>query len=187
MRTIVYKYDIPDPLRPIPQNKDNWGPSGHLIPFTPVPVSAEQIVGRMIDDISPHIGTYGMGGPGFFGLRLGPEWLVIAIWGAGEWIEARGRYLEDLDYREYGRSSPWLPGHGEPANGELEKHIVGQKVRSIEVRRVSLRIVLDNEFDLTIEESPDRRPLSGGAKMKFTEDDDLRKAVFLAPTDEIWV
>jgi hypothetical protein len=182
MKTIVYKYEIPDPLRPIPQNEHSWGPSGHLIPFTPIPVSAEQIVGRVIDEISAHVGTYGMGGPGFFGLRLGAEWLVIAVWGAAEWMAARERCLEDIDHQEYGRPSPCLP-----SDGELEKHVAGQKIRSIEVRRASLCIILDNEFDLTIEESPDRRPMQGSAKKKFTEDDDLRKAVFFAPTTEIWV
>src|SRR5208337_1947994 len=143
---------------------------------------AEQVVGRTVDEICKHVGTYGMGGPGFFGLRLGSEWLVNAIWGAGEWITAQGRCLADSFHQNYGRPSPWLS-----SDGELDTHMVGQKVRSIDVQRHSVRIVLENEFDLTIEESPDGRPLLEGVKKprRFTDDDDLRRAVFLAPTIEI--
>lgn len=184
MTTIIYEYEIPDPRFPVREDERGLGPSGQLVPFIPGPVAAEQVVGRVIDEISPNVGTYGMGGPGFFGLRLGSEWLVIAVWGAAEWMAARERCLGDIFHRDYRRQTPWLP-----SDGELEKHVIGQRVKSIEVRRDSLSIVLYNGFDLTIEESPDSRPILEGAKQprKFTADDDLRKAVFLAPTAEIWV
>ncbi len=126
-----------------------------------------------------------MGGPGFFGLRLGAEWLVVAIWGAGDWMTAQARCVQDMAYEDYGRPRPWLVDD----DTELSAHVVGQRVRSIDVQRHSLRIVLANAFDFTIEEAPDRRPLFEGNKQprRFNDDDDLRRAVFLAPTAEVWV
>jgi len=185
MTTIIYEYEIPDPARPIPEDERGLlGPTGHLIPFIPSPIFSGHVAGRIIGEICSHVGTYGMGGPGFFGLRLDSEWLVIAIWGAAEWMTAQGRCLGDTFHQKYGRTSPWLAG-----DGELDKHVAGQRIRSIEVQRHSLCIVLDNAFDLTIEESSSHRPLLEGVKKPrtFAEHDDLRRAVFLAPTAEIWV
>lgn len=182
--SVIYDYDIPDLDQPIPDNAP-WGPSGRLRPFVPPPISAEQVIGRTVEEICPNVGTYGMGGPGFFGLRLGSEWLVIPVWGAGEWMTARGRCVRNAFHHQYGHPRPWLGG----GSDELSVQLVGQRVRSIDVRRHSLRIVFENGFDLTIEGGSDHRPMFEGTKEPrlFTDNDDLRKAVFLAPTDEIWV
>jgi hypothetical protein len=185
MASVIYKYEIPDPDQPIPDTGRGLGPSGRLQPFAPPPISAEQVIGRTVDEIRPYVGTYGMGGPGFFGLRLGSEWLVIAVWGASEWMVAQGRCVGDLFHAEYARPRPWLTNESD----ELSRQLVGQRIRAIDVRRHSLRIIFENEIDLTIEETCDHRPLFGGTTKprQFTDDDDLRRAVFLAPTVEIWV
>ena len=82
--SLIRGYEIPDPTKPIPEeDRGMVGPSGELIPFEPILLEASDVVGRTVDEIVPHVGTYGMGGPGFFGIRLGNEWLTIAIWGAG--------------------------------------------------------------------------------------------------------
>lgn len=184
--TVYYEFEIPDPSRPLSEDESGYlGPSGELIPFVPSLISTEQIKGSVIDEFSSHVGTYGMGGPGFFGLRLGNEWLVISIWGAAEWMVSQGRCIEDTFYDAYARSMPWLPNDKD----DFERQVVGQCVRSIDVQQHSLSILLENGFDLTIEISAERRPQLEGAKKPraFATDDDLRKAVFLAPTNEIWV
>jgi hypothetical protein len=183
MAHVICEYEIPDRDQPIPVNERGLGPSGRLRPFAPPPISAEAVIGRTVEEICPYVGTYGMGGPGFFGLRLGLEWLVIAVWGAGEWMVSQGRCVEDSFHDN--RPRPWLAGESD----ELSVELVGQRIRSINVRRHSLRIVFENEVDLTIEETSDHRPLFEGTKepRQFTDDDDLRRAVFLAPTIEIWV
>ena len=192
MAHVVYDYEIPDLDQPIPVNERGLGPSGRLQPFTPPPLSADQVIGRTVEEICSGVGTYGMGGPGFFGLRLGSEWLVIAVWGAGEWMQSQGRCVQDSFHDNYGRPRPWLADWVVGKTDELSAHLVGQKIRSIDVRRHSLRLVLENEVDLTIEEASDHRPLFEGIDgtkkpRQFTDDDDLRRAVFLAPTIEIWV
>src|SRR5215470_10539516 len=203
MAHCYYDYEIPDRNQPIPANERGLGPSGRLQLFAPPPISAEQVIGRTVDEICPHAGTYGTGGPGFFGLRLGSEWLVIAVSGAGEWMVSQGRCVGDSFHDNYGRPRPWIadwlaapqigagrtPQESPGESDELSAQLVGQRIRSIDVRRHSLRIVFENEVDLTIEETSDRRPLFEGIKeaRQFTDDDDLRRAVFLAPTIEIWV
>src|SRR5215471_367815 len=191
MGHVIYDYEIPVD-RPLPKSERGLRPSGRLRPFAPPPISAEEVIGRTVGKICPYVGTYGMGGAGFFGLRLGSEWLVIAVCGAGEWMVSQGRCVEDSFHDNYGRPRPWIADWLADESDELSAQLIGQRVRSIDVRRHSLRIVFKNEVDLTIEETSDHRPLFEGIDgtkkpRQFTDDDDLRRAVFLAPTIEIWV
>jgi len=192
MAHVIHDYEIPDLDQPIPANERGLGPSGRLQPFVPLPLSAEQVIGRTVEEICPSVGTYGTGSPGFFGLRLGSEWLVVAVSLAGEWMVSQGRCVEDSYHDNYGRPRPWLADWLADESDELSAQLVGQRIRSIDVRHHSLRIVFENEVDLTIEETSDHRPLFEGIDgtkrlRQFADDDDLRRAVFLAPTIEIWV
>jgi hypothetical protein len=126
-----------------------------------------------------------MGGPGFFGLRLGEEWLVVAIWGASEWIVADGVLIQDYFFADYGRPKPWITDEVD----NLSPNLVGTKIESLELHQRSMRISFSNGMLLEIGEAAEGRPLLEGNKQPraFLEDDDLRKAVFLSPTTEIWV
>lgn len=183
MATLHYTFEIPDPSRPIADS--GIGPSGELIPFVPEPLDAASVVGRRIDDVSCSVGTYGMGGAGFFGLRLGSEWLVIAIWGAGAWMMAEGRLVEDIFFDTRGRARPWMDESGD----ELLLRVARRTISGIQVERDAMRITLDDGFCLYIESDASSRPIFEGNKTPraFGPDDDLRRAVFLSPTDELWV
>lgn len=143
------------------------------------------MIDRKIDKVLTYVGTYGMGGPGFFGLRLGEEWLVIAIWGAGEWIRIDGEFVEDHFFETSERPKPWI------SDGEdrLSSKLVGAEISSLKIHRYSMKIGFSNGMSLTIDEAPEDRPILEGSKegRRFLEADDLRQAVFLAPTAEIWV
>ena len=65
----------------------------------------DRISGRIVLEWSCTLGDYGMGGPGFFGLKLSAlepfpqEWLVLTLWSActwlmldGDWVDAHPRY-----------------------------------------------------------------------------------------------
>ena len=58
----------------------------------------QNLIGRRVLAWTVHGGTYGMGGPGFFGLELDhpvEEWLILKLWSSGHWIKVNGeRYLE---------------------------------------------------------------------------------------------
>jgi len=148
MKKLIYEYEIPDPNRPFKESERGlMGPSGELVPFTPDRLTDRDVIGRRIDHLSTHVGTYGMGGPGFFGLRLGTEWLVIALWGEAEWISVEGRFINDTFYDSYHRPKPWITADED----ELTDRGVGQKITSIEIRPHSLMIVLTNGLDMIIE------------------------------------
>jgi hypothetical protein len=126
-----------------------------------------------------------MGGPGFCALLLGQEWLVIALWGAAAWMTCEGRLIEDLFHDAANRPKPWL------ANGidEFQQHIVGRAIDSIEIAPKSLRIGIAGGADLTISADPATRPVfaGNGQPREFARKDDLRSAVFLSPTIELWI
>lgn len=184
MSSLRYEFQIPDPSRPLPGDLPPWGPHCELIHFRPAPLTPERVVGRRVDEVCRHVGTYGMGGPGFFGLRLGDEWLVVAIWGADSWIEADGRIVANSHWDIQGTPRPWITRQGDELTGRL----VGQSVTSLHLAKRSLAIGV-GEVTLTVGESPAGRPIFPGNKQPraFEDDDDLRRAVFLSPTAEIWV
>ncbi len=184
MTTIITKFELPAGA-PIPEEERGLGPSAEMVDFEPQPLRAADVVGRVIDEITACAGTYGMGGPGFFGLRLGEEWLMIAIWGAGDWLQVDGRRVQDLYYAANGTPKPWLSS----ASDELSPQLVGRTIGSVDISRTAMKIVLDNGMAMTIEEDSGSRPLLEGSKepRAFAPDDDLRSAVFLSPTTELWV
>ncbi|MEP6776769.1 MAG: hypothetical protein ABJA50_14335 [Chloroflexota bacterium] len=63
-------------------------------------VGLDRIIGRSVTEWSANLGSYGMGGPGFFGLRLSAareypeEWLVLRVWGACCWLLLDGKWIE---------------------------------------------------------------------------------------------
>lgn len=60
------------------------------VPLNIEEFGAENFNGSRVADVCTCCGTYGMGGPGFFGLKLqgdyGTRWLTYCIWSAGEHI-----------------------------------------------------------------------------------------------------
>ncbi|MGB7321892.1 MAG: hypothetical protein WBC95_10810 [Albidovulum sp.] len=183
--SLIRGFEIPDPARPIAEVDRGLGPSGELIPFEPSRLQASQIVGRRVDEIVPYVGTYGMGGPGFFGIRLGNEWLTIAIWGASEWITVDGLLVQDMRFGRYNRPEPWISENGD----RLSAALVGSTITAIEIRPRALLMSFSNGLSMSIDESPDNRPIFEGTKQprRFVDGDDLRDVVFLSPTTEIWV
>lgn len=182
---LAYRFQIPDLKRPI-DGGPAWKPGGALTDFIPPPLTDADVIGRRIDGVSLNIGTYGMGGAGFFGLRLGHAWLVVAVHGAGAWMAAEGRMIEDMFWRERGRAKPWmLEGEGDG----LSPRIAGQAVAGVYIERDAMRLVLDDGFALSIDSAPSARPAfeGDGSPRAFGVDDDLRRAVFFSPTDELWI
>lgn len=61
--------------------------------------AADRCLGRRVLEWSANQGTYGMGGPGFFGLLLEStpdypeEWFTLTLWGATDWLLVDDRWL----------------------------------------------------------------------------------------------
>ncbi len=184
MTHVIYKFEIPDPTRPI-AGEQGLGPSGELMPFVPAPLRPEDVIGRSVAEVCTFVGTYGMGGPGFFGLRLGDEWLVVSIWGASEWMHVNGRLVQDHFGPQYGRRDAWISEDRD----DLSPRLVGSAINGMDIREHSFEVLFSNGDVLRIEEAHEGRPILEGSKepRAFAAEDDLRRAVFLSPTAELWV
>lgn len=64
--------------------------------------------GATVTGCSAGLGSYGMGGPGFVGIRLGSSgWLVVRLWGAAGWMRLDGKLLrEDFSRDERQQHEP---------------------------------------------------------------------------------
>lgn len=177
-----YEIEAGDPVA----GRSPMSPARKLVPFAPEPVRSEQVVGRTIAALTDSFGNTGMGGPGYFGLRFDEqEWLVIALWGAGDWLEFDGRMVSDFFHLDWGRPLPWL---GQDRD-DLSPVVLGQQIAAIDVEPHALGISLSGGGRFSIDPAPARRPLFQGTKepRRFDPGDDLRPRVFLCPSSELWV
>ncbi len=95
-------------------------------------IQIDKLIGLEIKEVSAHLGTYGMGGAGFFGLLLGnSEFLTYAVWGSGNYVIIDNRVVEcnpDL----YEKTKPWLSNFGEDKTwDDLTAYILGSKIEDI--------------------------------------------------------
>lgn len=161
-----------------------FGPSRPLIPFhQATALNAGQVVGRKVTEIATHGGTYGMGGYGYFGLELdGAEWLVVTIFGAGNWLHFNDRLVEDDFGTDAGRPAPWIGD-----DDALSPILVGQAVTGFEVHPRHLQITFDAGV-LALKEDPTTRQMFRGndEPRAFLPDEDLAQGVALFPSLEIW-
>lgn len=162
--------EVPDPDG-APEGWDGGplGPSAPLVPFRPEPVEPDEVVGATVRAWTASAGTYGMGGPGFVALDLGGRWLVVTLWGAGSWIRVDDRLLDDVPR-------------------DATDVLVGWEVTGLVVERTWLAIDLTGGHALRLAADPADRPaFPDGRPRALAPGDDLRTAVVLAPTTEIWV
>jgi len=167
-RTIIvmqkFEYEIPDLDHPYPAEQvGSMSASGPLMPFVPERLDPSTVIGRVIEEWKPYVGTYGMGGPGFLGFRFGSDWLTIAIWGAGDWLRLEGRLVSDMFWEEHQRSMPW---EADP-NVDFDNLFVGRRFTALEIARDSLTAKFDDGRVLTLSPDPADRPHmvgNGGAR-----------------------
>lgn len=80
-------------------------------PETLLDIELDSLIGKTILDFSSHLGSYGMGGPGFFGLLMerdgAREYLVYAVWASGQYMTIDNRVIEcHINYNE--AYHPWI-------------------------------------------------------------------------------
>lgn len=188
------EFEIPDPDRPLAiGDRGMVGPSGVLIPFTPKPIREPQVIRRRIVEWRK-LGTYGMGEAGFVGFNFDTrpdEWLVIAVWGADNWMTLDGRLLGDEHPAQRdGEPAKWRPTWGsldsDPPHSELFRDAAFE---TFEVSSQSLQAELDDGRTLRIsDDATDRPRFIGNGRLRELEPwHDLRRSVFISPTRELWV
>lgn len=105
--------------------------------------SIGSLKGIEVEGFSANLGTYGMGGPGFFGLLLSNAlYITYAVWGAGDYVIIDNRVLECLP-NFYTKTKPWVSNYGGDNDwDDLTHHIKGSKIVDIVLENDSCKIVL---------------------------------------------
>lgn len=82
-------------------------------PVTLNMAAENKIIGRKIIGYSVNLGTYGMGGAGFFGLLLdNSEYLTYAVWRAGNYVILEDKVVE-CNPELYSKVTPLISNFGE--------------------------------------------------------------------------
>lgn len=117
------------------------------VPKTLSEVGEKSLIGSTIKGYTCYLGTYGMGGPGFFGLKLdkvpGEEYegnLVYAVWGADRYIQFDERIVSCLPGSEQ-ELNPWYMNYQNMKWDKLTPILEGSKIDSVKLS--NFRFVMD--------------------------------------------
>ncbi len=159
-------------------------------PSTLKELGIHRILHRIIIKWVPYLGTYGMGGPGFFGLQLEQtasqpkEWLVLTLWGASEWLNLDGRWLSSHP-NQYYIQKPLLPH-------EVTQKLIGCELIEADIEDNRSIIKLARDLQLHILEVPmdsNRLPRWGGTlePRKWNSEESLLDAWVVTEDDYLIV
>lgn len=134
---------------------------------------------RKVFYASCHLGSYGMGGPGFLGLGLSktadrePEFLVLRLWGADNWVHFDGKIIDNH------------PDQGEKyGNDKFCETVKDQILTSIDMQDKTCVLKIGDhvmEYRLDAKERP---PLAGsGALRDLLPDESLLDAWIVCPVE----
>jgi hypothetical protein len=159
-------------------------------------VGFKRIEGRKVTAWSASLGSYGMGGPGFFGLNLAgngeypDEWLVMRVWGAGCWLLLDGRWIE-AHPNQYQVQEPLYSnfGPGEDWDRVTDK-VVGATLCSVGVEDGSLLFYLEGAEIYRLEMPRDASLLSlyGGTMLpRVWQDAENPLDAWVISHGDLWV
>lgn len=113
-----------------------------------------------------------MGGPGFFGLKLGAtarypeEWMTLTIWGASDWLLLNEQWFS-AHPRFYEMQKPVFSDfHPDQVWDEATANLVGSTIQKFEITANSFLMTLaqgGNASVLALPEDKDRLPRFGGS------------------------
>ena len=108
-----------------------------------------QLIGRRIWGYSTHLGDYGMGGPGFFGLLLdNEEYLAYAVCGSGWYVLVDGRAVE-CNYELYHKYKPLYSNFGGRESWDLLSKIInGSSIIDYQTEDHQLTLTLKKKKDV---------------------------------------
>lgn len=150
------------------------------LPKTIEKLGVGRILNRRIISWSNRIGSYGMGGYGFFGLEMAPEksrpkeWLILTIFGASEWLLLDGAWME-ANPNQHHMQRPlyiihqFLPGDKLPGikiEDRVSDCLVGAIIEDAVITKKESKIFLkkdSNKHLLELPEDTSRLPLWGGS------------------------
>jgi hypothetical protein len=161
-------------------------------------VGVGRVIGRRVIEWSDALGTYGMGGPGFFGLYLAEteaylaEWVVLTLWGAGEWLLLDGRWAH-ANPNQYEAQRPLRSDYaGVEGWDEISGKLVGAVIRDVVIGDSASAITLEqgeHTHILEVPEDTSRLPRYGGTleQREWHPHESHLDAWVISPTAELWV
>jgi hypothetical protein len=164
--------------------------------------TAELVEGRTVLEVTYIAGTYGMGGPSFFGLRLdkasrrAKEWLLCTLWGADNWMLVNGRWLgahpDQYEQQRPLHGAAWKrteQGYSVPTGeqwDEFQPMVLRQTITRFWCSERACQLDI-GPATIVITEAPSTRTISFGSQepRQLMPGDELRNAWILARTPGI--
>ena len=146
-------------------------------------VGIKRIMSRKIVSWCDHYGSYGMGGPGFFGVELDAtneyekENLILTLWGAGQWLLLDDNWVEaHPDYHEF--KNPLYSNYGSDMNWDgVSEILVGGTIFNIKMDSNACSFEILNADDSHLLELPSdtkRLPKYGiGSEREWDNDEEV--------------
>lgn len=175
-RDLLKKTSAFTKLRSIKQKLD-------IIFYPPV----ERIIKRCVLKCSGCCGTYGQGGPGFFGLKLKAtkeypeEWLIMTLWSGYDWLTVSGRWV-GAHPDQYNIQKPMYSNFSSQTWDEFTPLVEGKIILSFTINKKSMTLKI-GETTISLDENPELRPrYAGDGQLRLIyPKDNLRDAFILAP------
>lgn len=151
-----------------------------------------EFLGRRVRAIDLCLGSYGMGGPAFFGLRFDHGWIVYRLWNAASWLTLNGQLLAE--------SLAPFPEERQ-AIGEQNlisaRELIGTQLRALESDGTQYNLVfacgdgeLDaGEFRLSLRRDGATVPCyrRTGSPKVFAASESLEEAIVVSRTARLWL
>lgn len=107
----------------------------------------ERLLGNEIIDICPYLGSYGMGGPGYFGFKINvgddEMWIVVCIWGSDEYMILDDRVFHStIQFKK--DFCPWYNSY-EAFNKYFKNELLYYKIKSILLNDGCMTMVVEKE------------------------------------------
>ncbi len=157
---------------------------GQPVIFSP---PTERVLGRQVLEWSGYCGTYGQGGPGFFGLRLAAtgvypeEWLILRLWSANDWLNVNGHWLGANPGQYTDATQPLYSNFHGAKWDRFTPLVTNQRITKFDVQKRTLDIEI-GDAKIVLTEDPTTRPIYAGTQEPRTlsPGDDLREAWIIA-------
>jgi hypothetical protein len=169
-------------------------------PNGPAPkLLSEQGPGRILQRTilcwSPNIGSYGMGGPGFWGFKLArtgqysEEWLILTVWNAGDCLLFDGKKgevfaAEFMATHPEGGAEAFYQHHLMRVN-EITEKVIGSKIMRAHITPTSSKILFQKGYEVHRLEIP--KDSSGPFQSRgWQAEESQLDAWVLSEQNEIW-
>lgn len=139
------------------------------VPETINDFGVSSFVGSKVLEVSNCLGTYGMGGPGFFGLLCdtiqGNFWLTFTVWYSGEYIMMDGRVMKCHSVYN-GQYTPWICKTDHELNSILSQAMISDIDLSDSECKMSLRFIDGTDHKIVIYRYSEKLPPMGNGNSR---------------------